>query len=235
MKSKDEIIVVSLGGSILFPGEVNVAYIKKLREFLITQTKRDKKFMLIVGGGVLAREYQKAASEVVPLTDSERDWVGVRATHLNAYFLKTVLGDMGVYPEILTNPEKSIKKSDLKKYSIFVGAGWKPGWSTDYVTFRLANAIGVSNVVLATNIPYLYDKDLNIYKDAKPIKETTWNDYKKLIGGKWSPGMKAPVDPVASQFAQKNKMTSVLLLGTNLKNLEAYLEGRKFKGTVFEG
>ena len=45
-----------------------------------------------------------------------------------------------------------------------------------------------------------------------------------------------PIKPMNQiEFAQKNKMTSVLMLGTNLKNLEAYLDGRKFKGTVFEG
>ena len=60
----------------------------------------------------------------------------------------------------------------------------------------------------------------------------TWTKYRRLIGGEWKPGMKAPVDPVAAGLASKLKMTAIVTRGTNLRNLENILRGKKFKGTI---
>lgn len=224
-------IVIALGGSIIVPRNVQVAYIKRLQNFLVQQIGLEKKIVLVVGGGALARVYQQAAEKISGVSDEDKDWIGVHATHLNAHFLRMVLAEHS-YPGILTNPEKLPTESDLERYSIFVGAGWQPGSSTDYVAFRLAQALGVATVLIATKIRYVYDKDVSVHKDAHPFRELTWKDYRKLIGDTWYPGMKAPVDPVAAQFAQQNNMSAVVLRGTNISNMRRYMNGGTFEGTT---
>jgi len=83
-----------------------------------------------------------------------------------------------------------------------------------------------------TNVDYVYDKDPNKFKSAKPFKEISWKDYLKLIEQKWIPGMSAPFDPIASKLAQKFKFKVIILNGRKLKNLENYLENKNFTGTI---
>ena len=187
--------------------------------------------MLIVGGGAVARMYQKAAAGLSDLSDEDKDWLGIRATRLTAQFLQAILGS-SAYPRLLTNPEESLRASDLRKYDFFIGAGWRPGASTDYVAFRWAQNVGARSVLIATTISHVYDKDVGVYKDARPIDELSWDDYIKLVGAKWTPGMKAPVDPIAAQFARQNDMSAVVLRGTNIRNMRRYMNGEAFEGTT---
>jgi uridylate kinase len=112
-----------------------------------------------------------------------------------------------------------------------LAGGWKPGWSTDYVAVTIAEKYGLKKIINLTNIDYIFNKDPKKYKDAKPIKEIKWQNYKKLINNKWRPGMNAPFDPIASRKAEKLKIEVNILNGANLKNLENYLKKEKFKGT----
>jgi len=83
-----------------------------------------------------------------------------------------------------------------------------------------------------TNIDQVYDKDPRKYKTVKPLKDLTWNEYRKICGNKWVPGMNLPFDPIAAKYAQKNKIKVVILNGKKIKNLKNYLDGKSFKGTI---
>jgi uridylate kinase len=90
----------------------------------------------------------------------------------------------------------------------------------------------VKNVVNLSNIDYVYNKDPKKFKNAKKIKEISWADFRKIVGDKWDPGLNVPFDPIASKIAQEAQMEVVIMNGKKLKNLENYLEGKKFTGTV---
>jgi len=85
-----------------------------------------------------------------------------------------------------------------------------------------------------TNVSYVYDKDPEEYRDAKPLKEISWKNFRKIIGDKWDPGLSLPFDPVASKLAQKLKLKVIILKGTNLKNVDKFLRGKKFEGTIIK-
>ena len=70
------------------------------------------------------------------------------------------------------------------------------------------------------------------YPDAKIIKNISWQDFRKIVGNKWDPGLNMPFDPVASKAAQKQKMKVIIANGKNLKNLEKILSNKGFVGTV---
>ena len=96
----------------------------------------------------------------------------------------------------------------------------------------MAKMFAAKTVINMTNVDYVYDKDPREFSDAKPIKKAMWKEFKAIIGSEWKAGMNLPFDPVAAALAEKEKMKVIVLNGKNLKNLENYLAGKEFVGTV---
>lgn len=232
---KEEIFVVSLGGSLIVPNDVDWVFLKKFRELIVKQIKKGKRFVIITGGGNTARKYQTSAGKVTKLTRDDMDWIGIHSTRLNAHLIKTIFRKYA-HPRINKNPKT---KADIKEHfaqgeKIMVAAGWRPGWSTDYVATILAERVGAKTVINLSNIKYVCDKDPKKFKDAKKIEKISWKDFRKIVGNRWDPGLNAPFDPVASQNAQMTKLKVVIAEGRNIKNLEKIFAGEKFQGTVIE-
>ena len=221
--------IISVGGSIIIPkGGFNIAFLKKFRDLILSEVKKGDKFILVVGGGATCRQYLDAARKVVKLNNDELDSLGVAATKLNAYFVKTIFGDKA-YEDVVSDPTKKVKTSK----PIIISSGWKPGWSTDYVATLHAKTWGAKEVINLSNIEYVYDKDPRKYKSAQKIEEMVWKDFRKeIVGYKWVAGKNAPFDPIASALAQKLGLTVSILKGTNLTQVKKVLDGGKFKGTV---
>jgi uridylate kinase len=219
--------IISLGGSLVVPNNIDIKFIKQFKNIIEEKIKENKKFIIIVGGGKIARNYQDAAKSLIKVSNEDLDWLGIHATRINAHLLLTIFRKYAYY-RIIKNPKEKVKF----KEKILIAAGWKPGFSTDYDAVLLAKTYNSDTIINLTNIDYVYDKDPNKFKDAKPFKEISWKDYLKLIEQKWIPGMSAPFDPLASRLVQKFKFKVVIINGKKLKNLKNYLENRKFKGTI---
>ncbi len=115
-----ETIIISLGGSLVAPNEIDVGFLKNFRHCL--QKYLDKKrFFLYVGGGKVARLYQKSLLEF-GADDSERDWIGINVSRLNAEVVKQVFVK-DAYSKVIVDPTKKINT----KKDILIAAGWKPG------------------------------------------------------------------------------------------------------------
>ncbi|MFA6383059.1 MAG: UMP kinase [Parcubacteria group bacterium] len=225
-------VIISLGGSLIVPDEIDWKFVKDFKKLIEKYIKKKCKFIIITGGGKICRKYQDAASKITQLTDDDRDWLGIHTTRLNAHFIRTVFRKYA-HPRINKNPNDLEDFYNFKE-SILVAAGWKPGFSTDYDAILLAKYLGFTTVVNFSNIDYVYDKDPNKFKNVKKIENISWKDYRKMVGDKWDPGMNAPFDPIASKLAQEENIEVAIMNGINLENLENYLEGRKFKGTIIK-
>jgi uridylate kinase len=228
MKPKRKILI-ALGGSIIVPqpGKINTRFLKRFRKLIIHFLKRDFQFVIVVGGGKICRVYQKAADKIVKVPYEDMDWLGIHATRLNAHFIRTIFRKEA-YPVVLDDPRKPIKNN----WRILVAAGWKPGWSTDYISVLLAKRFKIKEIIDAGNIPFVYNKDLRKYKNTFPIKKLSWKDYRKLISSRWAPGMGVPIDPIAAKLAQKLKIKAFVVDGTDLKNLKDLISQEGFKGTA---
>ena len=90
-------IVLSLGGSLIFPKGVDIEFLKNFRKTIEKYVRKGHKFVIICGGGKIARELQQAASKVSKPTNEELDWLGIYATRLNAKLIRTVLKDSELY------------------------------------------------------------------------------------------------------------------------------------------
>jgi len=224
-----KIILIALGGSIICPqpGKINTNFLKKFKKLILKFLHKNFRFIIIAGGGKICRLYQRAAAKIVKLPYEDVDWLGIHATRLNAHLLRTIFRKVA-YPVVLDEPKKPVKNN----WRVLIAAGWRPGWSTDYIAVLLAKRFKVKEIIDAGNIPFVYSKDLLKYKNAYPIKRISWKDYQKLVGSKWIPGLAAPIDPIAAKLAQKLKISALIIQGTELKNLEKVILGQKFKGTI---
>ena len=182
-----------------------------------------------MGGGAIARHYIDAGRTIrgSELAESDIDWLGVHSSRLNAQLVRTIFQDIAD-PRVIKHYEIILKI----EAPVAIAAGWKPGWSTDYVATRIAKRIGAKMVLNLSNTDYLYTADPRTNPDATPIENISWKDFRKMVGNAWDPGMNVPFDPVASRLAQSAKLQAVLLNGTNLKNLNALIDGKPFVGTV---
>lgn len=224
---KNKLIVISLGGSLIVPNEVDWKFLKKFEEIILKYMRNKFRFIIITGGGYTARKYQSAISKIGVMNSEDRDWIGIHSTRLNGHLLRTIFRACA-HPRINKNP---YEKFDFRE-KILIGAGWKPGFSTDLDAVILAKEYGAKTLINLSNIDYVYTEDPRKFADAKKIKEISWKDFRRIVGDKWDPGLNAPFDPVASKMAEELGMEVVILNGKKMKNFENYLQGQKFQGTV---
>ena len=213
----------------MHPGEIDVSFLKNFRRFILKWVKKNKKFIIVAGGGSIARDYQKASSKILRLEDEDKDWIGIHATRLNAHLLRTIF-----YKEadpVVLDARFKIKKL---KHKITIASGWRPGWSTDYVALQLADDFGAREAVIAGSPAHVYTADPKKDKNAKEIKNLTWREYRKLIPAAWKPGSHAPVDPVGAKLAQGKKLSTVIIKGTDLVNFDNLFRGKEFIGTIIK-
>ncbi len=230
-KNIKETIIISLGGSLVAPNEIDIGFLKTFKYSLSRYTGsrsagQKYRFFILVGGGKVARNYQKALLEF-GAKSQDRDWMGINITRLNAEVIKQMFAG-NCFPKVVTDPNVKVKTTK----DIIVGAGWKPGWSTDYDAVLMAKNNNIKTIINLTNVDYVYDKNPNEFPDAKPFKEIDWKSFLRIVGDKWSPGLSMPFDPKASKLAASLKLKVAMINGKNLERLEDFLNNKPFIGTV---
>ena len=227
---KKEVKVLSLGGSLIVPDEINIQFLRKFRK-IINKNKRKFKFVIVCGGGSVARKYIKALSNEKQ-KGYVQDLAGISVTRLNARF-------MSYFFEI--DPEKgiphdmrSIKNMLLKNDIVFCGGlRYSPNQTSDSTAVRLANYFG-TDFINVTNVKGLYTKNPKKFKDAKFLSRATIEEFNKIVTKIESrPGMHAPVDHSAMRIIKNNKIKT-FIVGGDVKQLDNLLNGRKFIGARIE-
>ena len=104
------VTVISLGGSIVAPDGVDVAFLKNFTAVLrdLINSDEERRFIFVVGGGGPARAWQGAYREISGSTacNEEADWIGVMATRLNAQLVRAVLAEW-CSQDVVTDPTVS--------------------------------------------------------------------------------------------------------------------------------
>jgi uridylate kinase len=232
--------VIALGGSVVAPNKVSslenpadlidTVFLRRFYVFVKKQLKQGCRFVLVIGGGVVCRIYQNAAAKITKVVNEDKDWLGIHVTRLNAHLIGTIFRKEA-HPVIF---EERFKLKGFARKPIIVAAGWRPGWSTDFVACQIACDFGLKEVLILGKPDYVYTADFEKDPSAKPLTEISWSGYLKLVPKKWTPGLHSPVDPVAARLAQKEGLRVIIAQGRDLKNLANILRGQKFKGTIIE-
>jgi uridylate kinase len=228
LRTKREYVVVSVGGSLIVPDQIDTAFLKNFRELLLRKVKDGTSFFIITGGGKTARRYQQAAEDVRGgLSRGDVDWLGIHSTRLNAHLLRALFFE-DAQERIVKNPTRGIRAN----HPIIVGAGWKPGWSTDYCAVMAAKKLGAHKLVNLSNIDYVYTADPKKDPNATKIEKINWADFRELIPKEWDPGLSSPFDPVAAKEAQATHLEVAIVNGAKLEEFEKYLNNEPFAGTI---
>jgi uridylate kinase len=222
-----ETIIISLGGSLVAPGEIDMGFLKSFKQS-VKKYFKDKRFFVLVGGGKICRVYQNALLDF-GAKNIDRDWIGINISRLNAEVVKHLFSGNS-FDKVIVEPNKKIGTTK----DIIVGGGWKPGWSTDYVSVLTAKTYGIKTIVNLTNVDYVYDKNPNNFPDAKPLEQISWKNFESIVGDKWSPGLNMPFDPKASKLASRLKLKVIMINGKNLERLEDFLNNKSFVGTTIQ-
>ena len=137
---------------------------------------------IVVGGGNFWRG--KANNFMERQTS---DYIGMLATTMNALALQDAFRQIDVPVRVETAiemhkvaefyiREKCEKHLEKGRVVIFGCGTGNPFFSTDTAAALRAAEINADILVKATNVDGIYDKDPKKYKDAKLIKETTYNE-----------------------------------------------------------
>ena len=228
MNKDSKTFVISLGGSMIVPGEINTQFLNEFRALLVSFIEKGIRFYIITGGGKICRMYNTAASLVGTPTTQDLDWMGIQATRVNAELVRILFKQYAPEKIVYSDGEASM----FENFSVVVSGGWKPGGSSDQATVMLAKEVGAKHIVNLSNISFVYSADPKINPDAQKITDISWTDYRKIIPADWLPGLNTPFDPTASYMSEESNMEVAIMNGANLENLRKYLSGEPFDGTL---
>jgi uridylate kinase len=221
-------VIISLGGSLIVPNEIDISFLKSFKTLIEKEISQNgREFVIITGGGKVCRKYQDSAKAIVEPSKEDLDWIGIGATRINAELLRVIFGELA-HEQVIVE-DGAVSKATKP---VVIGAGRVPGHSSDFDAILMAEESGALTVINLSNIDYAYDKDPNKYPDAKKIEKISWSEFRKLLPEKWEPGLSSPFDPIAAKHAQDLGLEVVIMNGSNLENLSNYLDGKNFLGTV---
>ena len=226
---KEEIIIISLGGSLIIPDQIDLDFLKVFKDLILSQVATGKKFIIITGGGKVCRRYQDAAKEIANPSNEDLDWIGIASLKLNAELLKVIFGQHA-HNRVVSN----LSDHFAFEKPIVVGSAYGPGRSTDFDAVEAAINVGAKKIINLSNIDYVYDSDPKINPNAKKIEKISWAEYRKLIPSEWNPGLNSPFDPIASKRAEEDGIEVVIMNGKPIDNLAYYLNNENFLGTVIK-
>jgi len=189
---------------------------------------RERKLIIVCGGGGLARDYQAALRALAPgARNEDLDWVGIAATRVNGELLRRVLRRWCV-EDLVTDPTAV----SVFAGRVLVAAGWKPGFSTDNDAVVLAQRFSAGTIVNLSNIAKVYSDDPKKNPAARALDTVSWKEMLEIVGGEWTPGKNTPFDPTAARAAAGAGIKVIFGEGRDLDNLWRILEGGAFSGTT---
>lgn len=227
---KKEVVVISLGGSLIYPEnlkKVNEPYMKKFETYT-KQLMKKYKVVVVCGGGYPARYYMD------PLVGRIKDKleisiVGVQVTRLNALFVNKWFKINDLIPLKTREVKKRLKKRNL---TICGALEVGPNQTSDSNAANLAKVLKARFVNL-TDVNGLHDKDPKKNKDAKFIKQISYPDFKKMVSKiKFHSGQHFVLDQTATDIICKNKIPTAIIKGSNLGEIKKFLDGKSFRGTI---
>lgn len=223
-----KILVLSLGGSTIIPNKVNTTFLKAFKK-IIHKHEKTYKFIIVTGGGHLARDHIKALKQI-NASKKIQSLAGISATRNNARFMNYFFNrePKNGIPLTLQELQKDLKKMNI----IFCGGlGYKANQTSDATAAHIARYFKTEFVNI-TNVDGLFTKDPKKHNNAKLIPIISYKQfYKMTTKTKFNPGQHFVLDQTAAKIIMQHHIKTTII-GNNPKNLDNFLSGKKFKGTL---
>ncbi len=214
-------IVISIGGSLINPGKLNLQFLKELKS-TIKSIEQKYKIVIVTGGGQLAREYMQPFTK-----EREKSIMGIESTKLHASLLSHYLG----HHRTVARNWQEVKKK-IKHENLFICGGdiGNVGMTSDGTSAEIAKLIKADLFINVTNVEGLYSKDPKKFKDAKRIPRISNKEFYALIKKhKEKPGQHFILDKHAARVCKQENIPIVIIKG--IKELKKVLAKKPFKGT----
>jgi len=228
--SSSKTFVLSVGGSVFFNEKFRAPEIAKFCETINELKREGYQFVLVIGGGRVARVYQ-AGAKALGANNFDLDEVGIAICKANA--LMFTHGIENVWKEILDDPKKAENVMLLGKTPVY--GGTTPGQTTDSVAAIIAEMLSADFINLS-NVDGIYSADPAKEPGARLYKELTHTKMLSLLKAQASkPGAHIFVDPHAANILHRSKIRSHFISGTDIDNFKSVVRGSiDYKGTIVQ-
>jgi uridylate kinase len=188
MKRVKNRILIKFSGEAL-AGENNFGIDTQVLKFLADEIKSvmnsGYEIAIVIGGGNFIRGVSAAKDGIIKRTSG--DYMGMLATVINAVAMQEALEYDGLQvrvqsaikmEEIAENfiVRKAIRHLEKKRVVIFAGGTGNPFFTTDTAGVLRASEIGANVIIKATKVDGIYDKDPIKFKDAKLLREISYEE-----------------------------------------------------------
>ncbi len=224
-------IVLKLGGHIIFGEKLNIQLLDQYRMVLADVFDGVGKWVVVVGGGLTARQYVDAG-RMLGLDEATCDMLAIRITRVNAALTAHALGDLAIQ-SIPTSLEEIRSYAGLGK--IVVTGGLQPGQSTMAVSALSASVIGAERIVVATDVDGVYTSDPKRNKDARLIPRLTYDELERLLASSSERAGEYPlIDRVGLSLLKRTMTPLYYVNGKHVEKVREALLGRS-AGSIVTG
>ncbi|MDA7960718.1 MAG: UMP kinase [Nitrosopumilus sp.] len=172
---------------------------------------RSRQPVVVAGGGRIARHYIEQA-RAAGADEATLDEIGIDVSRLNARLLIHVLGTRA-YPYPPATLREALEAADTGR--IVVAGGLHPGQSTNGTAALIAEKVGASLFVNATDVDGVYDRDPNRFKGARRLRSIGVADLrKKLASEETIAGGYDLMDIVALKTIERSRMPTRIIKST---------------------
>jgi len=222
-------VVLSVGGSLLNPGQPDFSFIKQLAS-LLKKLKTKYQLAVVCGGGVPAREN---ASHIRKLGGSEflADEVAILSTRMNAMMLLSALGE-DAHPVVAESFKEAMNA--LNSGKIVLMGGTIPGITTDTDAALLAEGIGAKRIVNLSNVDGVYSGDPKKDKNAKKLQRMSFSQLTQLASqyDERKAGTRFVFDLIACKLIARSMIETHFIYGKNFAEVQSAIEGKMHPGTL---
>lgn len=213
-------VVLKLTGKVFNRDHVKLLkdYVEVIRSRYITGDK----FVVVCGGGRVAREYITIAREL-GISEGWLDILGIEVARINALLLNALLGDIA-----FKNIPRSVDEF-LNAWSsgrVVVMGGLQPGQSTNTVAALIAELIRADLLVNATDVDGIYDRDPKVFNDAKLLSKVSIKELTKLLANQSVvAGSYELFDQAALNVVERSRIRLFFINAFNVGNFINILNG----------
>lgn len=226
-----KVVVISLGGSLIVPNEINFEFIEKFKKE-IRKNYSKTKFVIVAGGGSVARKYISALKKEKK-SDRELASAGIRATRMNALFLMQFFGKEAnkKLPRDMVEVKNNLHLNNV----VICGAlRYADNETSDGTAAKLAHFLNAEFINM-TNVKGLYTADPKKDKSAKFIPKISWKDFNKITQKiKFSAGQHFVLDQQAARIILENRIKTYII-DDKIGNITKIVNGKYFIGTLISG
>jgi uridylate kinase len=220
-------IVVRIGGSVI-ANPINPELMGKYAEVIKNVKQKGHEVAVIVGGGLLAREFIGYA-KALALDTNAQDEVAISCSRLFAQLFLKKLGEIACNKVAVSLEEAAEYLNDGK---VLVMGGLKPGITTDTVATLVAEEVGADLLVKGTDQEGVYNKDPRKHPDAVKLDRITFEELSEVFEqNEHKAGIHQVIDPEAVKILKRSHVKTLVVSGFEPENILAAVRGEKV-GTI---